>query len=482
MYQFDLLEWDSLAVTRRFYNYTVQDTIYTDFIPASNNRVYFIQFEILSGFISLGHILQPDSIWGIAGHELITIGNNRSGPEVSQNAVFGVTRAHYSHPRRYRFTSSQTCIGSPVIFRMNEIRNMSSVAWDMGDGVTYVGDSLYDPSHSYTVPGRYLVKATAQFCGQTIVMEDSVIVAAPPAAWLPDTIVCDGSAFTVNAYQSLALSEAYSWSDGDTNAVRRIDTAGWWWVDVQGRCGSFRDSFYVSYDSKPFTGLPSDTFYCSGTTAELQLKAGNYLWFWPDSSTNSSYFPLQDESSVTVRLENHCGQFTETIQINRLEPPNYPEIDTVYCQGLPYMADLNWDSYTRIRWDDGDTSRIRRITKVYAGSAEIRHPCGDQNLQVSINRERCDCNLFLPTAFSPNNDGLNDTYAPVYDCKPKFFEMIIFDRWGKVVFETMDYTKSWDGTINSQPAESGFYAVRVSLVGVASNELRTEGTSVLLRR
>lgn len=79
MYQFDLTVWDSLAVTRRFYNYQTQDTIYQDFMPASNNRVYFIQFEPLSDFGSLGHILDPDSIWGVAGHELITVSNNRYG-------------------------------------------------------------------------------------------------------------------------------------------------------------------------------------------------------------------------------------------------------------------------------------------------------------------------------------------------------------------------------------------------------------------
>src|SRR5690606_16829124 len=104
------------------------------------------------------------------------------------------------------------------------------------------------------------------------------------------------------------------------------------------------------------------------------------------------------------------------------------------------------------RWDDGDTSRSREIRKAYAGIAEIDHPCGDSWVPVAIQRERCDCNLYLPTAFSPNGDGLNDTYAPVYDCQPQFFEMSIFDRWGKVIFETTDYTKSWDGTINGRPA------------------------------
>lgn len=481
-YQFDLTVWDSLAVTRRFYSYITQDTVYHDFIPASNNRVYFMQFEPFSNFASLGHILEPDANWGIAGHELITIATNLQRPEAIGTNKFNVSRAHYNHPERYRFSATTGCIGDPIQFRMNEIRNMTHVVWDMGDGQTYVGDSLYDPIHTYTSAGHYLVKATAQFCGQTVIMEDSVLVPGPPTATLMDTIVCDASTISLSAFQPLALSEHYLWSDGDTNEVRSISQQGWWWVEVQGSCGSFRDSFYVSYSPKPATGLPTDTVFCTGSVGELVIQGGNYKWYWPDSSTQLNYIPLPTENEVSLRLQNHCGDFTHTVQINRVEAPIYAEIDTVYCQSLPYIADFNWDNYTRISWDDGDTSRVRRITKAYNGAVDVAHPCGDQRIAVQIARERCDCNLLLPTAFSPNGDGLNDSYAPVYDCQPKFFEMVVFDRWGKIIFQTTNPNQAWDGTFQGQLVESGFYAVKVAVVGVASSELRNEGTSVFLSR
>lgn len=482
MYQFDLSVWDSLAVTRRFYNYQTQDTTYHDFMPASNNRVYFMVSEPFSGFSSLGHILDPDSNWGIARQELILVGTNRYGPEAIGNVKFNVTRAHYSHPKRYRFSHTTACVGDSIHFRMNEIRNMTHVVWEMGDGVTYSGDSLYDPGHVYQTAGRFRVKATAQFCGQTVMMEDSIFITAAPSAYLPDTNLCSAGSFSVNAFQPLALSDRYLWRDGDTNAVRSIDQPGWWWVDVQGTCGSFRDSFYVSYDPEPFTGLPTDTFYCPGSPGQLVLQPGNYRWSWPDSSTAAVYTPAVNENSVVLQLENHCGRFTETINIHRLEIPDFPEVDTVLCQSLLYIADFSWDAYTHIRWDDGDTSRLREIRKVFSGTAAVNHPCGDSWLEVNIQRERCDCNLFLPTAFTPNGDGLNDKYAPVFDCQSQTFEMSIFDRWGKVIFQTKDEKEAWDGTINGQPAEAGFYAVRVSLLGVASREIRVAGASLLLHR
>lgn len=64
--------------------------------------------------------------------------------------------------------------------------------------------------------------------------------------------------------------------------------------------------------------------------------------------------------------------------------------------------------------------------------------------------------IFLPTAFSPNGDGVNDTFGPTTSCPFEFF-MTIYNRWGSVIFHTNSTTNQWDGRINGQPAQSGQY-------------------------
>ena len=64
-----------------------------------------------------------------------------------------------------------------------------------------------------------------------------------------------------------------------------------------------------------------------------------------------------------------------------------------------------------------------------------------------------DFNVFIPSSFTPNEDGLNDTFIPVfspYGLDVTSFEMEIFDRWGQSVYHTKDYTKGWDGTLNNK--------------------------------
>ncbi|GEM_PF-1490734 len=481
-YQFDLSVWDSLAVTRGFIARDLQDTLISDFAAMPDGRVYFVHYEIINGNTAIGRIQQADSVLGVATLEFGYLPLPGFRTEIFGEYQFSVTRAHYNHPRRFRFSKTAACTGQPVTFSLNETRNLRHIQWEMGDGQLYQGDTLYDITHHYVQPGTYHITATATYCGQTLVMQDSVFIPRPPEDKLQDTTVCDGNSLVVQASQEEAATFGYRWSDGDSVASKVISQPGWWWVEVQGPCGQYRDSFYVSHNPRPLTLLPADTVVCAGQALLLQIQPGNYRWEWPDGSSGDSYTWSSGTGVLPVVVENHCGKFVDSIHIRELYAPAWTETDTVVCQSLPYLADFSWDAYTHIRWQDGDTNAVRSLTKAFDGYVAVDHPCFQQQLNVRIGRERCDCQLFLPTAFTPNGDGLNDVYMPVYDCSPQLFELTIFDRWGKVVFESAEPAQAWDGNINGLPAETGFYAVRVTLLGVASREIRQKGTSVYLSR
>ncbi|MCC6372205.1 MAG: gliding motility-associated C-terminal domain-containing protein, partial [Bacteroidia bacterium] len=64
-----------------------------------------------------------------------------------------------------------------------------------------------------------------------------------------------------------------------------------------------------------------------------------------------------------------------------------------------------------------------------------------------------DFNVFIPSSFSPNFDGVNDIFIPVftaYGLDTKTYEFEVFDRWGHSIFRTKDVTKGWDGTVNNK--------------------------------
>jgi gliding motility-associated-like protein len=75
---------------------------------------------------------------------------------------------------------------------------------------------------------------------------------------------------------------------------------------------------------------------------------------------------------------------------------------------------------------------------------------------MEINPETC-CKVVMPTAFTPNNDGKNDRFHPLFQGYHKFHTFRITNRWGQLVWETTNSEPSWDGTFNGVPQDMGVY-------------------------
>lgn len=101
------------------------------------------------------------------------------------------------------------------------------------------------------------------------------------------------------------------------------------------------------------------------------------------------------------------------------------------------------------------------------------------NLTVSERFPR----LSVPTAFSPNGDGINDVFLPVTDCA-LVFTMQVYNQWGSIIFSTKDLASGWDGTFEGQLAPDGKYSYVVFYSGVINDvtfEETFRGTVKLIR-
>jgi gliding motility-associated-like protein len=67
------------------------------------------------------------------------------------------------------------------------------------------------------------------------------------------------------------------------------------------------------------------------------------------------------------------------------------------------------------------------------------------------------CTVFMPTAFTPNDDGLNDVFRGVSNCPVPEYHLEIYNRWGQKLFESNSSNKTWDGKLNGKPVANGVY-------------------------
>lgn len=100
--------------------------------------------------------------------------------------------------------------------------------------------------------------------------------------------------------------------------------------------------------------------------------------------------------------------------------------------------------------------------------------------QIQIKRYKGP-DLYLPTAFTPNKDGLNDVFKVVPIGIREFNYLAIYNRYGQEVFRTKDYAKGWDGTINGQPATTGVYVFISRAIDFKGNVMLRRGTVMLIR-
>jgi len=87
----------------------------------------------------------------------------------------------------------------------------------------------------------------------------------------------------------------------------------------------------------------------------------------------------------------------------------------------------------------------------------------------------------VPSAFTPNGDGLNDYLYPLnaYEATNLLFR--VFDRSGQLVFETKDWTKKWDGTVKGIKQATDVYVWMLEYTDVKGKKISQKGTTVLIR-
>lgn len=108
-------------------------------------------------------------------------------------------------------------------------------------------------------------------------------------------------------------------------------------------------------------------------------------------------------------------------------------------------------------WQDGSTDSSYEITKPGIYWLRISNSCGESSDTLIAIDEGCDCLVFVPNVFTPNHDSLNEDFGPEISCDPEEYHLLIFNRWGELLFESFRYEDRWDGTYRGVPVPEGAY-------------------------
>ncbi|MFN7115615.1 MAG: gliding motility-associated C-terminal domain-containing protein [Saprospiraceae bacterium] len=169
-------------------------------------------------------------------------------------------------------------------------------------------------------------------------------------------------------------------------------------------------------------------------------------------------------------------------------PPPKVKIDTtinvkqhqpfIFNNHIPAEYDVIWQSPVQLSCNKCPNPEILQKSYVETLQLSIRdtNEC-ITNYTIHVNYT---CDPFIPNAFSPNNDGVNDVFQIFSTCPYNDYNMIIFDRWGSKIFQSTDSTAGWDGLVNGVAAQQGAYVYFIS-VQENGKEKTFSGTITLIR-
>jgi gliding motility-associated-like protein len=155
--------------------------------------------------------------------------------------------------------------------------------------------------------------------------------------------------------------------------------------------------------------------------------------------------------------------------------------DTSICTywDLRLKATINFNEYT---WSTGAITPS--ITIKQAGTYWLQVKDGKGCIgkdTIIVNPKDCGKGFYVPTGFTPNNDGKNDLLKPILLGNVIQYKFRVYNRWGQLIFETNDPAKGWDGTYNGQPQSSNVFVWRCMYQFLNEQRKEEKGTFVLIR-
>jgi len=316
-----------------------------------------------------------------------------------------------------------------------------------------------------TQTGRYIASITNS-CGSVF---DTIDINTANALTLNlgrDTVLCAGQTKVLNAFVA-GSSITYTWNTGAATPSITVPAKFFRYiVEVSNGICTVSDSIIIDSTgapNKPFLG--NDTAFC-GDFSKVLITGDNT--FWSTGETGIQITVTRPDQYIAEN-RNVCGSAKDTIVITQFVAPivNLGK-DTTICDSI--ILTVGNAGFNSIFWSTGDSANSILVTNKGLYTVTVTNTNCSKTDSIDIDKD-CDYDVYLPSAFSPNNDDFNDVLVPLSDVSGIIVtDFIIFNRWSEKVFESRNFSPNdkafgWKGTYKGEPAAVDqygyYYAVRL---------------------
>ena len=374
--------------------------------------------------------------------------------------------------------------------------------------------NAYIPVASSALPQTYTVVGTAPNSCTNITTATLSTFALPVPTYTAPSRVC----FRSNIDLKAGGAATYTWSgpyyylSPNQNVwfpTYNMQQAGIYTLSVTDQLGCKNDTtLFIGIDPLPEGNLISDNTnkYCAPYCATFKLNNISTVpilsteWTIKNQTITGPSFnycvPKAGMQTVLGSFTNAAGcvssQSLDIIANPRPEgdffiQPEKPveNVDIVYFNNLSKgekMNKWNWyfiDNYGYIS-SEKNTSYIFQDASQYRVAMVVTNVWGCSDTVVKSIVVSSDVKIFVPDAFTPNGDGINDTFQPKGRGIDKY-DLTVYDRWGGKIFRSDDFFEGWDGNLNGSACSDDVYAWRITYTDVNAQIKELTGHVTLIR-
>jgi gliding motility-associated-like protein len=327
---------------------------------------------------------------------------------------------------------NQCLVGNKYVFTNNTTNAVGNVAykWTMGDGNQLLHK---DVSYSYTKAGTYTVKVIAS----------------------TSSVCADSTVFPVQIYQN-AIAD-FSVKPVCINMPVQL-------INNTSDTGSSPISYLWNLGNGVVSNLRNPTLpvYSSGGVYPISLSVS------------------------TAQCPSPLNTVTHPLIIERPKPgTSYPEVYAVINFPLSLQARKLGDS---VLWTPAiNLDNPASFNPIFKGAADqlytlaIKTSSGCIIVDTQLVKTVKNVEIYVPDAFTPNNDGKNDFIRPILRGIRQLYYFRVFNRTGQIVFESKTDRPGWDGNFKGIPQPTQAFVWMAEGIGVDGNIHRRKGTTILLR-
>ncbi|MBR9860290.1 gliding motility-associated C-terminal domain-containing protein [bacterium] len=377
----------------------------------------------------------------------------------SDPGIYDLTFIHY-----YPSKTNSTIIKA-YVFEVPEIDLGRDTILCEGESISFNldGSAIYtweDGSNSQkrtiTSGGLYHIEANNQSCIKTDSIKVSFKV-KPEIPFNDEYLLCENDSLVLSMGVNVDYME---WSTGDTSHQHTFKEDGKYWV----KAGMHRCYDSMSFELKVFTipqfDLGKDSNYCNIDSLNLSTGLSNLEHLWSSGSTQDNIW-IYESGLYSVEVQNGPCKSSDLVNIGFFESEAIELEDHVVCAGDSILIGTTERPGTFL-WNTGATTSSIYVLDEGTYTLEYSNSCDTYIDSAKIELRDCDCFVHLPTAFSPNGDGLNENFPPDFECRFFRYELVIYNRWGQKMFESTENANNWDGTFRGVSAPNGLYIYHLS--------------------